>query len=199
MYVPVKTLPDCLQSTLKGVGYYGADLKIEAAETFTPTGAYGDGYRALTVAIDLSTGESKQTKGDYGGGWGLTAQDKAAQNNEQVNIPEGAVFLSVQSGPKVFVTAYVHPSTFAPFLPKEKAEIPYLEKCVLFAHRAYKSSYRQEYYSEKGISDVGTIVANLANKGYLKVNKAGSSQITTEGKNLVEHYSGGGRGPQEND
>ena len=199
MYVPVKTLPDCLQSVLKSVGYYGADLKVETAEVFTPTGAYGDGYRALTVALDLNTGESKQTTGDYGGGWGITAQDRAAQNNEQVKIPEGAIFLSVQSGPKVFVTAYAAPSTFVPYLPKEKIEVSYLEKCVLFAHRAYKSSYRQEYYNEKGISDVGPLIASLAVKGFLKVNKAGSSQITTEGKNLVEHYSGGGRGPQETD
>jgi hypothetical protein len=198
MYYQVKDLPDTLQSNLKALGYHKKDLQIKTSDTFTPDTAYGDGYRAMSVAINLSSGESKTTVGDYGGGFGSKAQDQAALNNSKVTIPEGIVFLSIQSGPHMFVTAYAHPSTFALLLPKSEITLPLEEECVLFSHRAYKSSYRSEYYNQKGISNVAEIVQKLASKGFLKINKAGSSQITTEGKNMVEKYSGGGRGPQPN-
>jgi len=72
------------------------------------------------------------------------------------------------------------------------------EVIVLSAHKQLKGgAYRQEAYEREnyarsrfpgtqGRLQVASIVADLANRGLLKVNKAGASQITVEGKNALE-------------
>jgi len=72
------------------------------------------------------------------------------------------------------------------------------EIIVLSAHKQLKGgAYRQEAYEREnyarsrfpgtqGRLQVASIVADLANRGLLKVNKAGASQITVEGRNALE-------------
>ncbi len=72
------------------------------------------------------------------------------------------------------------------------------EVIVLSAHKQLKGGhYRDEAYEREnyarsrfpgtqGRLQVASIVADLANRGLLKVNKAGASQITVEGKNALE-------------
>jgi len=72
------------------------------------------------------------------------------------------------------------------------------EVIVLSAHAQLKGgAYRQEAYEREnyarsrfpgtqGRLQVASIVADLANRGLLKVNKAGASQITVEGRNALE-------------
>ncbi len=72
------------------------------------------------------------------------------------------------------------------------------EVIVLSAHKQLKGGhYRDEAYEREnyarsrfpgtqGRLQVASIVADLANRGLLKVNKAGASQITVEGRNALE-------------
>jgi hypothetical protein len=104
---------------------------------------------------------------------------------DDVMLVEHRIFCGKDMG----ITCIVSPTSA--FLPKlTLAPAPTLtaeEAMVLTAHKSLISSYRPEAYARAGIrqAQLATLVAALADRGLLKVNKAGSSQITNEGKNAL--------------
>jgi hypothetical protein len=87
IHVETKTLPDSLRDALRALGYFGRDIDVTVAASFRPSGAFGDGYRAVCSVVNLSTGERKAEIGSWGGANMFEA--KPVDHADGLTLPPG--------------------------------------------------------------------------------------------------------------
>ena len=181
-YFAVSDLPQTVQSALRALGYNRADISVSASETFDFSGAYGDGYRATNVLLNLSTGEQRSFTGSWGGAnpFSKPADQSLADSGKSLPLPEGfAGIHSQQGGGKpVSASMTVHPRTLVPMLPAP-VELSAHEAQAL---RAY--GYKPGEYRKRELRDVpAAVLDGLVSRGLLSRNRAGATQLTTAGRN----------------
>lgn len=178
--VEVKALPQTVKDALKGVGYGRHDIAVEASETFRHESAYGDGYRAFTVALNLATGETKSMQGSWGGA-SINYQSQVDSDQSAYTIPVGGAILQGQigGGRPVSARLVLNPENVAKLLPSSPSDVTDREKQILAVFGGIKSSYRAGYLKGYTSAEIDSLVS----RGFLARNKAGSTSITTAGKN----------------
>lgn len=102
----------------------------------------------------------------------------------------GAIVQGETGGRGSFAKIYVRPETLVPMLPA-KQELTEEHQIVLCVYKCYKGKYRRDYLAKFNF-DFAMVVDDLVELGLLKRNKAGSTQITTAGRNA---YDGNERFP----
>lgn len=184
MHIEVTQLSPIVRAALKSVGYGAADIGVEATETVEARTTANDGARGFMLALNLETGERKTFTGDWGGsGLGRNPID---YTDERVTIPEHGIVVKGSTGyPRTFATIYAHPHAVGAYLlpsGEPSAELSELEQQAIYCFAAIKGGeYRRDEMRRRGV-DAET-VDGLVDRGYLKRNRAGATQITTKGKN----------------
>jgi len=176
MYVKVSELPDCLQKALSSVGYHRPDISVVTAEHVSLFDAGSSGRRGFVILVNLSTGEQRTTLGSWGGSNAYNPHNAVDLDTNPYDLPEnGAVIRGSEGDGPVLANLYLNPKNIAPWLPSVN-DVTSEEKEILAQFRSLKPAYRN-------ITGKETIVQSLVSRGYLKRNKVGATQITTEGKN----------------
>lgn len=185
MVVPTKDLPPFVQSTLKRLGYHARDIKIEMAETVSPIDYGGRGQQGKLVIIDMRNWSVfKELHGSWGGANMFNPNNAVDLDDNEYPIPVNAMVIKGSFGYHKFARIILNPVNAQKFLPPaEINELTDTEKSILGVYRGIKSSYRKEYLKNiKGFSQ--ELIKGLADKGFLKINKAGAVSVTTKGKNV---------------
>ena len=196
MYAIVKQLPQVVQDTLASVGYGKADVEVSVvAEMNLMSNAYGDGYQGFTTILNLATGERETVRGSWGGS--NPFESSPVDNDTRMyTLPAGAVVIKGQRGGGRPVSAHVYIASAGELggAIAETVELSADERAVLDAHKSLNSGGRKDYfggrwggyYWDNADREPHTaVIARLAERGLLKVNKAGAVSITTEGKNAL--------------
>ena len=186
MYVQVKELPERIQSSLKSVGYHRADIEVKAQETTYASTGGSKGRRSFVLPLNLETGQSSFAQGSWGGSnpFNTTIDDY----DKEIQIPENCVVIQGSSGYKgTFATLYVNPKNLANLLPVTNEDLTERQKNILEVFRGFKASYRKDVFERNEVTEQE--LKELVQKGYVKENKRGAKQITTEGKNQAKKGS----------
>lgn len=183
MHVEVKELSAAIRRALESVSYGARDIRVVAAESVESGSGAGAGSRGFATAVNVETGERKTITGDWGGsGLGRHTLDQPGQRME---IPPNGVVIKGSMGyPRTFATIYAHPQTFGAMLPSgEPAEqLTDADQQAIYCFAAIKGGeYRRDEMRRRNVTEA--TVDSLVERGYLKRNRAGATQITTKGKN----------------
>lgn len=188
MHVIVKELPSSIRNALHSLGYHKKDIDVEVGESFRAPFAYGAGHRGQVVVVNLATGESRYEAGSWGGG--NPFEQRAVDEPSGVSpLPPG--FVALTSGHTKIWHLHVNPANAAGLLPSaEAADISIRELWILWAHKGLTSAGRKDEFHRHG-RDMGGApkpdeLQRLSAKKLLKINAAGASQITTDGRNFIE-------------
>lgn len=190
MYVLVNELPQSIQRALRSVNYNRKDIEVEVGETFSAPGAFGSGHRARVMVVNIATGAAQYEEGSWGGGNPFEHRP-VDQPSGSSKLPAG--FVALTSSHSKFWTLHVNPANAAKLLPEAKStDLTIREMWILHAHKGLTSAGRKDEF-RRGAREMGgppkpEEIQSLAQKGLIKVNAAGSSQITTEGRNVVEEF-----------
>jgi hypothetical protein len=182
-YVKVNDIPESIQLVLKQVGYNKEDIFIEQYETLQLNDMGGEGRRSFVAMVNIETGENKVTYGSWGGPNAFT-NNAVDNDNQTVKVIPGVAIIKGSEGggkPTLAILA-LHPDNIVKLLPN-KVELSEREKDCLYIVKAYTSAGRKSEFARRGIKQ--TELLSLAEKGYLKFNKAGAVSITLEGKNAI--------------
>jgi hypothetical protein len=180
-------MPPAVQRALKEVGYGRADIAVEARDVFYVGHPAGEGSRSFFGLVNLQTGQTKFTYGNWGGGEAGDIPQLADADRERRPLPPGMVVINGSEGGNrpVWATLTVHPSMMPALLPAG-GELTSQEQSGLNIIGMYISSARKEYFRDARLGAYGPenpIVRSLAQKGMVKITGAGAIQITTKGKN----------------
>jgi len=184
--VLIKTLPTSVQEALRGIGYWYRDINVVPAEKVSPSSVSGQGSRSFFTVLSLDGSVTPSTSfGSWGGSNPFEAK-QADLDTTEYHIPLGGAVIKGNKGDKVFASLYVNPLNVAPLLPIKTDLAPRQVK-ILAILRGIKPSFRKEWYERS----IGTTPSQeeflaLQAKGLIKINKAGSVSITTDGKNACE-------------
>ena len=138
------------------------------------------GRRAFTLAVNLRTGQVSQVAMGSWGGPNQFVQRPVDDLDSKIKIPpDNAVIKGSEGHGPTWAMIYVHPETLTPLLPGD-GDLSEREKDILGMMR-YKSFYKKELFQRNRVTKEE--VKKLADGGYIKVNKAGSTSLTTKGKN----------------
>jgi hypothetical protein len=179
--VRTDTLPESIRSALKSVEYYAKDIGIQGKETESVM-CYtsGDGCRGFVLIVNLETGECKSMQGSWGGSNLFNPTNAVDLNDNEYPMHSGVAVIKGTTGyPRTFASITLHPSNITPLLPTVDPTLTDEEKRMLAEFRSLKPAYRNTKGKE-------SMIASLVSRGYLKQNKAGATQITTEGKNACQ-------------
>ncbi len=181
MYLEVKDLSPALRAALKAVGYGCADVRVLGAEQVDTYSEGNAGSRGFVVLVNLDTGARKGILGSWGGAnmFTRTLVDEGSQSHP---LPEnGAIVKGTIGYPRTFATIYMHPSSLR-LLESGGDELSDAEQQAIYCFAAIKGGeYRRGEMRRRGVST--DTVDSLVERGYLKRNRAGATQITTKGKN----------------
>jgi len=169
------------------------DIKLVASDTFTfPSEKYSNG--SWNIIYAMLDGHVKQLPVDQYFG-------------KQQKLVPGSMILDCLRGNVNLCFLYVHPSDATPLL-KEGEELSDEEYIALSVMHGFKAPAREkEYYyikyknnykkQDENPNEYKDTLKSLEKKGLIKINKAGSSQLTLEGKNrslqankIVNKYRG---------
>jgi hypothetical protein len=178
-------VPDCLRAALAECGQKGGIVRLEAAETFTPSGAGLRGNRAVAVALDLSTGKRSGVKHGSWGGPNPFGSPAPLDTPDPVAIPPGGCIVAGENGYKTSLQVYVHPDSLAPLLTAGPAvALTDTLQRVLDAHCNYTSAGRKDHFRDWPVEGgLDAAKAELARLGLLKVSRNGAAKATAAGKN----------------
>jgi len=182
--VRTDTLPESIRSALKSVEYYAKDIEIQGKETESVM-CYtsGDGRRGFVLIVNLDTGECQSMQGSWGGSNMFNPTNAVDLNDQPYPMHSGVAVIKGTTGyPRTFASITLHSSNITPLLPTVDPTLTDDEKRMLAEFRSLKPAYRTMSKSKAGEA----MVASLVSRGYLKQNKAGATQITTEGKNACQ-------------
>lgn len=188
VYLATSSLPAAIQNVLRGVSYGKADIRVDTAESISPADFGSDGRKAFFAVVNLATGQNDIQWGSWGGPNIYNPQNRVDLDTQSYPIPPGVAVIKGSIGGQTWATVYVAPETMAPLLPPAPAAaLSKLDQCVLVMYKSLTSAGRKDEAIRKGIrpSVMQEAVMRLAALGFLKVNKAGSAQVTTAGKNFV--------------
>jgi len=190
MYAPVDTLPDSIRRALQTVRYGRRDISIEAAERTTLSDAGSAGQKAFVILVNLESGQTKTTWGSWGGPNMFNPRNPVDLDTREYPIPDNGAVIQGSVGNSTYARVLISPSTIAPLLPKAD-KVPDHEARILYCYVAIKGgqSRRDELAwvvrKHPGL-DLEQAIEALISNGYLKRNKAGATQVTTEGKNAYQ-------------
>lgn len=194
MYIQVKDLPSVIISQLSGIGYACKDIKVQVTESIDLFCSGGNGSRGFAIVVNLDTGETKRFTGSWGGANMFNPSNRVDVDTSSHVIPLNGAVIKGSEGNRVYATVYVSASNIVKALQSPVNELSPNEKGLLKCFSSIKSSYRKEYifggYSRDYFANPLTeteykeTVDSLALKGLVKVTKAGSVSLTTNGKNV---------------
>lgn len=177
MYSSVKDLPESIRLALGSLGYNKADIFIEAKESVDISSCAGDGMRGFYAIVALDGSVDSEIRYGSWGGQNMFETKRVDVDNSQHVIPVGVAVITGSSGGRgCFARITLNPTNMAALLPI-KADITQRQKDILESYVSLKPAYRPKYPAEE--------ITELVNKGMLKQNKAGATQITTAGKNAA--------------
>src|SRR3954468_7140659 len=117
-FIAVKDLPASLVSALSSAGYGRKDVAIEASPTFAFASAYGDGYRAFALAVNLETGATNRFQGSWGGESVNYSAQVDTDHRDHAIPANGAIILGQEGGGRpVAAGIIVNPANVAQLLP----------------------------------------------------------------------------------
>jgi hypothetical protein len=186
MFVPTKDLPDIVQEVLESVGFHKADIDVEPAVEAHLSSPYGTGYQTFAVGVDITRRRvSREVASSWGGP--NMFEHRTLDQPSTLDLPEGTMLIMGQRGGGRPVSAklYAHPGLMAPMLEgQQAADLSVQELAVLAIFKGIKGGYREEEARRYKLP-FKTAVARLVELGFLKTNRAGATQITTDGRNLI--------------
>lgn len=189
MYASVNDLPNVVRSAMEIVGYHRKDIEVKFVDETTFASAYGKGYCAYLVSMNLATGvKSAVSYGSWGGS--NPFESKAIDDcDESLPIPINCAVLSGNQGGGRPVSGilYVSTANAASLLPS-KEETTEREEIILAIMKGLKASYRKEEYNRQGLEVTEQTFSELQAKGLVKINRAGSVSLTTKGKNHANKH-----------
>jgi len=182
-HIEVRELSPHLRAALESVRYGARDVRVIPTESVESGSSAGAGSRGFATAVNLDTGERRTITGDWGGsGLGRHTLDLPGQ---RMNIPpNGAVIKGAMGYPRTYATVYAHPTAFGRMLPSGEPadELSDADQQAIYCFTAIKGGeYRRDEMRRRGVT--AATVDSLVERGYLKRNRAGATQITTKGKN----------------
>lgn len=181
VHVPIRDLPQPVQSLLGSLGYHRSDVEVIASETVSPLCSGGAGRRGFFAALDLAEPARVQvTRGSWGGATMFSPTNAVDLDSTERPVRPGVVFVKGYEGGQVSAVIYAHPATLVKALPAP-AETSPRERWILAVVDGLISSYRKEYLARGGVqpAELDALVA----RGLLKRNKVGAISITTKGRN----------------
>ena len=187
-YVKVNTLPESVRAALRDLGYAKQDIEIRAKETVNVGSGGSQGRRSYFALLSLDGHTTHRISyGDWGGSNPFSCKQADNDFSDHNILPGFAVLYGSEANrTSVYATLIVHPSNLTPFLPI-KSDLSPKDKAILNAFRTLTSAGRKNEWTFYNPSSAPTPedLASLVSRKLLKVNKAGSYSITTEGKNAV--------------
>lgn len=193
IYVPVKTLPAILQYALENAGYHRTDIGVNVRETAYASSHSGDGMRAFTVLVDLETGHATQHWGSWGGANMFTPNNPVDGDTTPRQLPpDGAVINGHTGGGKpAYASLTVHPSRAARLLPSPVENLSERDRKLLGVYASLNSAGRKQYFERHpSMRPTATDLQSLADRGFIKVSKAGAVTITADGRNNADRNIG---------
>jgi len=182
MHIETKSLPSSVQSRLRARGYNKRDVAIEVAETVCPLDCGSDGQRGYCDIIDLESGAVvREFNGSWGGANMFNPANRVDLDSADYPIPANALVIKGSAGYRNYATIIVGVAN-APALLPSPVDLSEREKRILATIRSTKGGqYRKSALDAMNV--VGPELDSLADRGFLKINKAGAVRITTSGKN----------------
>lgn len=190
-YVVVKDLPAVVQTALEQVGYRKADVRVQVATEVSLSSAGGNGFRAYTCLVDLSTNRYTVEWGSWGGPNMFNPGNPVDNDTRTYTLPGNGVAITGRAGGSVPVSATVHvPASMTDrMLPGPKVELAVVERDALYCHHLIKGgAYRRAELQRRRVP--ASVVGALVERGLLRRNRAGAVSITTAGKNALGGYRG---------
>lgn len=182
MHVEVKELSAGLRAVLARVAYHRADIAVEAAETVDVHVAGGSGRRGFAFVVNLDTGAFEGRMGSWGG-QNMFVRGPV-DDGEVVSLPENGAVVKGTTGNGTYARIFAHPAAFGRLLPSGEAEetLTDEEAVALGAHVCLKGGqYRRDCLQRNRVRP--ETIDGLVDRGYLKRNRAGATQVTTKGRN----------------
>lgn len=190
IYIKVSNLPDAIKNAVKSYIGLNTDIEVKsAAQIEINCDVTFQGNRALHVAIDCATGNKSETMGTWGGS---TAFVQSSMERHTVDIPNNTAILSGETGYKTILRLYVNPSLLDSFSLPEAPEMSDELLCMLWNIKVHNTAGRKDCSEEYGLGEYNKHnphVLALESKGLVKINKAGSISLTTQGKSLAPRNS----------
>ena len=187
-YVKLNTLPESVRSALRDLGYAKADIEIKASESVSVGSGGSQGRRSFFALLSLDGHTAHRISyGDWGGSNPFSCKQVDNDFSSHTILPGFAVITgSEASKTAVFATLHVHPSNLTPFLPIT-TPLSDKDKVILRSFKNLTSAGRKNEWTIYNPESAPTPedLASLVARKLLKVNKAGSYSITTDGKNAV--------------
>ncbi len=180
----VKSLPMSLQDALATHGYHRKDITVKVREKESLSQAGSSGSQAITVLVDLSTGETKTLVGSWGGSNMFNPSNRVDMDTESRVLGMNLAVIKLSKGDHpTYGTITIGPSNVLAALPA-KPSLSLIQRQVLYCFNSLKSGpYRQQELSRLGSAVMLTITELIA-LGLLKKDGRGIA-ITTDGKNAV--------------
>lgn len=191
-YIQTKELPYEITSVLSRLGYNRKDIDVTFQEKVSPASSSSDGCRSFMAIINLSTGEYTEKWGSFGGANIFNRDNQVDNDTSSYTIPENFCVIKGSSGGNRPVSAYliIRPDMSAKFLPSKEELNPRLQY-ILDVFATYNSSGREREFNDYGHIPPSKEELNcLVSRGLIKINKAGSVSVTTEGKNMRKAKNG---------
>ena len=186
MFVPTKDLPQIVREVLDSVGFHRADIDVAPATEVSLDSPYGNGYQTFALGIDIPGNRvSREVTSSWGGE--NMFEKRTLDRPGQMDLPAGSMLIMGQRGGGRPVSAklYAHPGLMAPMLEgQQSTDITVQELAVLAIFKGIKGGYREDEASRYKLPFKAAVV-RLVELGLLKQNKAGATQITTAGRNLI--------------
>jgi len=192
VYAKTSDLPDAIQRALDEVGYGRKDIEVEAAEEISPLGAGGAGRREFFAIVDLSSGRHEVEWGSWGGANMFSPENRVDLDRNAYRIPANVAVVRGSSGGGHPTNArvYVRPDMLAPLLPAAGVSVTPRERWVLYTFDALTSAGRKDEWARERHPPSPAELDAFVARGWLKRNKAGATQITTEGRNALGRPAG---------
>lgn len=189
MHVALNELPETIQRTLNSFGYHRQDIQVRPSETYSPRANSGSGRRGFCACINVETGAVESKVGSYGGANMFNQGNQIDLDPNSYPIPQNCVVVSGSTGGGrgTYASMLVHPDMLPALLPETDNELTDNDRVFLYIMRTFKSAYRKESAAQSGVVwPNAERLEFLQSKGLIKVNKAGSIRITTDGKNTAD-------------
>lgn len=183
MYVTVKELGNSVIQALKSVSYGRADILIEATEQVDGSVAGGSGRRGFIIILNVDTGQWERKMGSWGGSSPFSTSPVDA-GESMIAIPVNGIVIKGTVGNGTWATIYANPQAMGRMLPSGEPadELSDADQQALYCFGSIKGGeYRRDEMRRRNVSE--DTVDSLVERGYLKRNRAGATQITTAGKN----------------
>ena len=188
MYVNVKGLPDHIKRACKLLGHNRESINCVRVNEVSKVYHGNTGSRGVFSLVGIESGVLETVYGSWGGPNCLVSSP-VDEFEGNVKLPDGIVALKGSTGHLNLLTLYASESTMAMLPQGQTEELTSIEKVVLYAHASLKGGkYRKEFYQRHRMTaaQLDLTLSSLAGKELIKINKAGASSITTNGRNAID-------------